>query len=124
MTSRAFCIVVQRMVGIVLLVWLGVEAIGACPMALSALRNGSWSYFGQPQVYFSPLREWWPVPTPAHLVQAIVLAWGAYLTFRGRRLAAFLCRGLGRGCQKCGYDTTGITSGKCPECGSVIDTSG
>ena len=58
------------------------------------------------------------------LVGLVMLALGLYLFLSGRWVIAHLTRGLswpgGGTCPKCGYDITGLTSSRCPECGTKL----
>lgn len=46
----------------------------------------------------------------------VTLAMGLYLVFRADWLIARFCREVVGRCARCGYDTSGLTSGQCPEC--------
>ncbi len=57
---------------------------------------------------------------PIHLVLAACTLLGLYLSirgFKGRR------EGREQRCKKCGYNLTGLTAGRCPECGSTLSSS-
>ncbi|MEL7471973.1 MAG: zinc ribbon domain-containing protein [Planctomycetota bacterium] len=48
---------------------------------------------------------------------------GAYMFLSGRWFVGRLLKGLARGCSHCGYDTRGLRSGFCPECGTDLAES-
>jgi len=71
-------------------------AIGGVILGLASLDNVLWSYCG---------------------------LWLLWIVGPAIMLLAIRTRGIPPGhCQSCGYDLEGNTSGKCPECGTPLET--
>ncbi|MFH1108365.1 MAG: hypothetical protein V1790_04085 [Planctomycetota bacterium] len=90
---------------------IGLELFGALwnfflPSSLGWLMGNAW--FGGAVIVLL-----WGSP-----IWGVCWAWGVV-----RYRNALLTRFPGPGCVECGYDLTGNTSGRCPECGSLIPPS-
>ncbi len=118
MTARAFATICVRLLGLLSLL-LGIALmLGQIFPLLSYMQWIDWNLAA-----FLPSfdRAMSYGLSATHIGGSIVCAgFGWYLLFRGRRVLAWITRGLGDECASCGYDLAGVKGGKCPECGSPV----
>ena len=89
-------------------------------LSLPSLRREDDWWHGPTRETCPPLsgRRWvWVLSVPLWLVLVVLALPTAFLWWRDRRC---IREGF---CRKCGYDLTGNVSGRCPECGTEINSS-
>ena len=108
MNARAWCLIVLRVVGLVLLCLAlpGLVDILFFPLYLSSYPGGALVALQQ----FLQDNHLW------------MLGLGLYLFLGGKWVAKQITRGLAVPgmCPGCGYDVRGLESSRCPECGAKV----
>ncbi|MCC6659703.1 MAG: hypothetical protein IT437_02330 [Phycisphaerales bacterium] len=111
MNARAWCLMVLRTIGLVLLCLSlpGLPDIVFSPLYLENYAGGALVAL---QAFLSNNHLW-------------MLGLGLYFFFGGKWVARQITRGLAFPgmCPGCGYDIRGMEGGRCPECGVKIKAS-
>src|SRR5262245_61382417 len=111
MTPHTLCTIAVRFLGLLLAAW-SLPTVGrATHDAVQAFCMGYGLDFLSPfQMHNNESME--------HIGSFAQLGIGLYLFLGGGWVIRRLTRGLDGTCPRCGYDTAGNQSGRCPECGT------